>query len=116
MADRYEELKEKALSFRNKRDWQQYHSPKNLAEGLSVEAAELLENFLWISPEQSRNLSEEKKARIKPELADIFVFLIYLCEELEVDLFEETVKKIEHNAKKYPLHKAKGSHKKYTDL
>ena len=116
MEDRFDKLKKMALSFRDERDWRQFHSPKNLAEGLSVEAAELLENFLWITPDQSRHLNEEKKSRIKPELADIFVFLIYLCEEMGVDLFDETEKKIEHNAQKYPLHKAKGNHKKYTDL
>ena len=116
MADAFEELKRKVLEFRDERDWAQFHSPKNLAEGLSVEAAELLENFLWVGSEDSRDLPAEKLERIKPELADIFVYLIYLSHELGVDLFDETARKLVLNAEKYPVEKSRGNSAKYTDL
>jgi len=116
MSDRYEQLKKKVLAFRDARDWAPYHSPKNLAEGLCVEAAELLEHFLWIDAESSRRLTDEQKQAAGTELADVFVFLIYLSEELGIDLFDATLRKLEDNARKYPVDKARGSHKKYTDL
>ena len=116
MNDRYEELKRKVLAFRDQRDWAQYHSPKNLAEGLSVEAGELLEHFLWIDAEQSRRLTSEQKQQVAAELADVLVFLIYLSQELGIDLFAAAEHKLEDNARKYPIDKARGSHKKYTDL
>ena len=112
---RFEKLKEKALKFRDDRDWSQFHCPKNLAEGLSIETAELMENFLWKTPEQSRNLTEKELTRIKEEMGDVFLFVIYLCHELKIDLFDVTDKKIDINAKKYPIEKAKGNCLKYTD-
>lgn len=115
MAD-LESIQKKIISFRNERDWAQFHDPKNLAEALSIEAGELLENFLWKTTEQSRNFSTEEIKNIKEELADIFIFLTYLCDEYKIDLLEEVKKKIEINKAKYPADKAKGSSKKYTDL
>jgi NTP pyrophosphatase (non-canonical NTP hydrolase) len=115
MAD-LEAIQKKILSFRNERDWAQFHDPKNLAEALSIEAGELLENFLWKTTEQSRNLSPEELKNVKEELADIFIFLTYLCEEYKIDLLKEVENKIAHNAAKYPIEKAKGSKKKYTEL
>ena len=109
-------LQQKILDFRNERDWAQFHDPKNLAEALSIEAGELLENFLWKTTEQSRNLSTEELKNVSEELADIFIFLTYLSEEYKIDLLKEVEKKIAHNAAKYPVEKAKGSAKKYTDL
>ncbi len=115
MAD-LEVIQKKILSFRNERDWAQFHDPKNLAEALSIEAGELLENFLWKTTEQSRNLTAEELKNVKEELADIFIFLTYLSEEYKIDLFKEVQNKIAQNAAKYPVEKAKGSAKKYTDL
>ena len=109
-------IQQKILAFRNERDWAQFHDPKNLAEALSIEAGELLENFLWKTTEQSRNLSAEELKNVKEELADIFIFLTYLSEEYKIDLLKEVEKKIAQNAAKYPVEKAKGSSKKYTDL
>jgi len=112
----YEILKEKLLQFRAERDWEQFHDPKNLAEGLTIESAELLENFLWKKAEDSRNLSETEMQRAKEEIGDIFAFLIYLCHELDIDLFEATSQKIDLNQEKYPVEKAKGKSTKYKDL
>src|ERR1700690_336851 len=112
MAD-LEGIQKKILSFRNERDWEQFHDPKNLAEALSIEAGELLENFLWKTTEQSRNLTIEELNNVKEELADIFIFLTYLSEEYKIDLFQEVENKIAQNAAKYPVEKAKGSAKKY---
>ena len=109
-------IQQKIITFRNDRDWAQFHDPKNLAEALSIEAGELLENFLWKTTEQSRNLSPEKLKNVKEELADIFIFLTYLCDEYKIDLLGEVEKKVEINEAKYPVDKAKGSAKKYTEL
>ena len=111
-----ESIQKRILSFRNERDWQQFHDPKNLAEALSIEAGELLENFLWKTTEQSRNLTPEELKNVKEELADIFIFLTYLSEEYKIDLFKEVENKIAQNAAKYPVEKAKGSSKKYIEL
>jgi NTP pyrophosphatase (non-canonical NTP hydrolase) len=110
-----EQLKKTLLAFRDARDWTQFHSPKNLAEGLSIEAAELLENFLWKTTDQSYELTDTQLARVKDEVSDIFTFLIYLCHGLKIDLIEETNRKIEKNGKKYPVDKAKGNCLKYTE-
>ena len=115
MAD-LESIQKKIISFRNERDWAQFHDPKNLAEALSIEAGELLENFLWKTTEQSRNLSAEELKNVKEELADIFIFLTYLSEEYKIDLLKEVEKKIAVNEAKYPVEKAKGSAKKYSSL
>jgi dCTP diphosphatase len=115
MAD-LESIQRKIIAFRNERDWAQFHDPKNLAEALSIEAGELLENFLWKTTEQSRNLSAAELKNVKEELADIFIFLTHLSEEYKIDLLREVENKIAHNAAKYPVHKAKGSAKKYTEL
>src|SRR3990172_8361372 len=115
MAD-FVPIQKKILSFRNERDWAQFHDPKNLAEALSIEAGELLENFLWKTTEQSRNLTAEELKNVKEELADIFIFLTYLSEEYSIDLLKEVEQKIAVNGKKYPIEKAKGSAKKYTEL
>ena len=110
------QIRQKILAFRNERDWAQFHDPKNLAEAVSIEAGELLENFLWKTTEQSRKLAEEELKNVKEELADIFIFLTYISEEYKIDLLAEVEKKIAKNAAKYPIEKSKGSSKKYTDL
>jgi dCTP diphosphatase len=113
MAD-LETIQQKIIAFRNERDWAQFHDPKNLAEALSIEAGELLENFLWKTTEQSRNLTAEELKNVKEELADIFIFLTYLSEEYKIDLFAEVERKIAINNAKYPIEKSKGSSKKYS--
>jgi dCTP diphosphatase len=112
----FETIRQKLLEFRRQRDWEQFHDPKNLAEGLTIEAAELLENFLWKTADQSRHLSETERQRVQEEVGDIFAFLIYLCHELDIDLFEATDRKIDLNQKKYPVEKARGKSTKYKDL
>ncbi len=109
-------IQQKILDFRNARDWAQFHDPKNLAEAISIEAGELLENFLWKTVEQSKNLTDDELTNIKHEIADIFIFLTYLCEEYKIDFLKEVEKKIAVNEAKYPVHKAKGSNRKYTEL
>jgi NTP pyrophosphatase (non-canonical NTP hydrolase) len=116
MSTDFNDIRQMVISFRNERDWAQFHDPKNLAEALSIEAGELLENFLWKTTEQSRNLTAEELKNVKEELADIFIFLTYLSEEYRIDLLREVENKIVQNKTKYPAHKAKGSAKKYTEL
>jgi NTP pyrophosphatase (non-canonical NTP hydrolase) len=112
----FQDLKNQLLEFRRLRDWHQFHDPKNLAEGMVIEAAELLENFLWKSSSQSRHLTDTERKRVEEEVADVFAFLIYFCHETEIDLFEAARRKIEINNQKYPVEKAKGRSTKYTDL
>ena len=111
-----EAIQQKIISFQNERDWAQFHDPKNLAEALSIEAGELLENVLWKTTEQSLNLSPEELKNVKEELADIFIFLTYLSDAYRIDLLKEVKKKISVNETKYPVEKAKGSSRKYTAL
>ena len=115
MAD-LESIQQKIITFRNERDWAQFHDPKKLAEALSIEAGELLENFLWKTTEQSRNLTADELRNVKEEIADIFIFLTYLSEEFKIDLLKEVENKISVNEARYPVDKAKGSAKKYTVL
>jgi NTP pyrophosphatase (non-canonical NTP hydrolase) len=114
--DKIQQLIEKINAFREERDWRQFHNPKNLAISLSLEASEVLELFQWLDLDQSANLSEEKKAELADELADVATYLLYLCHEFDIDIFDAIEKKIEKNAKKYPVSKAKGSATKYTKL
>jgi|SRR3990172_9066803 len=116
MSQPFDKIQKTIIDFRNERDWAQFHDPKNLAEALSIEAGELLENFLWKTTEHSRNLTAEELKNVKEELADIFIFLTYMCEEFKIDLLNEVQNKVDHNAAKYPVEKAKGSSKKYTEL
>jgi dCTP diphosphatase len=102
------------LEFRKERDWEQFHSPKNLAISISIEAAELLEHFQWAREKET--LAPEKKREVAKELADIFNYLVMLAEDLGIDIIESSKKKIEENGRKYPVGKAKGSAKKYSEL
>ncbi len=101
--------------FAKNRDRGQFHSPKNLAMALSVEVAEIIEHFQWLTEEQSKNLSQEKLEQIGTELADTFIYLIRLADKLDIDLIDATNRKIEINEKNYPVEKAKGNAKKYTE-
>ncbi len=111
-------LKEKILAFAKDRDWEQFHSPKNLAMALNVEASELLEIFQWLTQEQSLHISKdpEKFQAVKDELADIFVYLVRIAGVLDINLSQEIESKMKKNAAKYPVGKAKGNAKKYTEF
>ena len=84
------------------RDWEQFHSPKNLASALSVEAAELLEHFQWITEEQSRQLDAATRQAVGHEIADVLLYLLQLADKLEIDVTQEAEKKLALNAVKYP--------------
>ena len=102
--------------FAKERDWEQFHSPKNLASALTVEASELLEHFQWLTEDQSRNLTAEAKAKVAAEAADVLLYLLQLCDKLQIDLVEAARTKLAVNAEKYPVERALGSSKKYTEI
>jgi dCTP diphosphatase len=102
IADRFDEVRQKLLKFRDERDWAKYHDPKDLAEAVSIESGELLEIFLWKTAADSRRLDDAEVQSIGQEIADIFIYLIYLSEELDLDLIEETTKKLKINEKRFP--------------
>lgn len=109
-------LTQSLRDFARARDWEQFHSPKNLASALNVEAAELLEHFQWLTEEQSRNLSASKQAEVAAEAADVLLYLLQLCDKLQIDLLVAARLKLFANGEKYPVDRAHGSSKKYTDL
>lgn len=109
-------LLEALLEFRRERDWEQFHSARNLAASISVEAAELLESFIWASDEQVQEIVRCRHAEITEEIADIAILLTYLAHDLSIDINVAVRKKIQVNATKYPVEKARGSNKKYSDL
>jgi NTP pyrophosphatase (non-canonical NTP hydrolase) len=109
-------LKSKILAFRDDRDWQQYHNPKSLSQAIGVEAAELQEIFLWMTTDQSYRLNVADIASVGDELSDIFIFMMYLCDALQIDLLRAVALKLDKNAVKYPIDKSKGLSTKYTDL
>ncbi|MFH1207146.1 MAG: nucleotide pyrophosphohydrolase [Patescibacteria group bacterium] len=109
-----EDLQKKVIKFRNERDWAQYHTPKELAVSLSIEAAELLEQFQWAKG-GTKEYQDKHREEISDELADVFVYTLFLADALKLDLKEIVDKKMLKNAKKYPVDKAKGSDKKYTE-
>lgn len=114
--DLLQELRDSLRQFAAERDWDQFHSPKNLAIALNVEAAELLEHFQWLPDTQTSALPPEKRAKVREELADVLLYLVRLADKLDVDLAVAAAEKIRINATKYPIHKARGSSKKYTEL
>lgn len=111
-----EELQSALRTFAAERDWDQFHSPKNLASALSVEAAEILEHFQWLSDDQSRSLPDSNREAVAVEIADVFLYLLQLSDKLNVDLVAAARKKLKANAAKYPADKARGTSKKYTEL
>ena len=111
-----EELRASLAAFVAERDWDQFHSPRNLAVALSVEAGELLEHFQWLTDEESRTCSKEDLEEISCEMADVLLYLIRLADKLDVDLIEASFAKLESNRAKYPIERAKGRRTKYTKL
>jgi dCTP diphosphatase len=111
-----ESLRGQLRDFAAARDWEQFHSPKNLAMALSVEAGELLEIFQWLTEEQSRNPAPEVLVAAGDEVADVLLYLIRLCDQLGIDPIAAANRKFLANARKYPADKARGSSRKYTEL
>lgn len=113
--DSLDQLKATLLGFVEARDWAQFHSPKNLAMAMIVEAAELVEHFQWDTEAQSMSLSPEKREAVSHELADTFVYLLRISQVLDIDLIAAANAKIVLNGQKYPVEKARGKNNKYTD-
>jgi NTP pyrophosphatase (non-canonical NTP hydrolase) len=110
------ELVNTLLEFRRARDWEQFHTVRNVATALSVEAAELLEHFVWSNDQQAAHILDEHRAAIAAEVADIAILLTYLTHDLSIDLEAVVSEKIAVNERRYPLEKSYGSNKKYMDL
>jgi len=110
-----ESLRHRLRKFAGDRDWDQFHSPKNLSMALIAEAAEMVEHFQWLTEDQSSQLPLRKLAEVEEELADIFIYLIRLADKLDVDLIDAAARKIDLNEKKYPAGVVRGSAKKYTE-
>lgn len=115
MSDRLDILKRTLRAFAEDRDWERFHSPKNLAMALAVEAGELLERFQWLTEEQSRDLDEKARERVAEELADVQIYLVRLADQLGIDLVEAAEKKVALNAEKYPADVVRGSSRKYSE-
>ncbi|MFL6664798.1 MAG: nucleotide pyrophosphohydrolase [Rhizobacter sp.] len=113
MADSLRDLAQQLDRFATEREWQQFHSPKNLASALIVEAAELLEHFQWMTEEQSRELAPERRDAVAAELADVLLYLVQLASALGVDPVAAAQAKLKLNALKYPVDQARGSSRKY---
>jgi NTP pyrophosphatase (non-canonical NTP hydrolase) len=109
-------LRDQLRSFASARDWDQFHSPKNLAMALAVEAAELVEPFQWLTEEQSRNLAPDIRHAAREEIADVLLYLIRISDQLGIDPIAAAQEKMIANEKKYPVDKARGTAKKYTEL
>lgn len=112
--DSLEQLRARINQFVAERDWAQFHTPKNLAMAMIVEAAELVEQFQWDTPYESQQLTAEKREAVSHELADTLVYLLRIAEVLEIDIIAAANVKIDLNARKYPIEKSRGSHAKYT--
>lgn len=116
MSSSIQRLQVALREFASERDWDQFHSPKNLAAALSVEAAELLEIFQWLTEAQSANLEPRQLDSVREEMADVFLYLLRIADRLGIDLVEAADAKLARNAEKYPVDRARGRSDKYTDL
>lgn len=112
MSHELQSLTQALRDFAKARDWEPFHSPKNLASALSVEAAELLEHFQWLTEAQSRTLDAPKKSEVAAEAADVLLYLLQLCDQLDIDLVEAARLKMIVNGEKYPVATARGSSQK----
>jgi len=111
-----ESLREQLRDFAAERDWDRFHSPKNLAMALAVEAGELLETFQWLTEDETRSLAPETLAAASDEVADVLLYLIRLSDKLGIDMIAAANRKLLANAGKYPADKARGNSKKYTEF
>ena len=109
------ELKSRLREFAEERDWEQFHSPKNLAMALIVEAAELAEHFQWLSEEESLDLPAAALKEVAEEIADIQIYLVRLADKLDIDILAAAEAKLAENDRKYPASRVRGSSKKYTE-
>jgi NTP pyrophosphatase (non-canonical NTP hydrolase) len=109
-------LRDQLRQFASARDWEQFHSPKNLAMALAVEAAELVEKFQWLTEQQSRSLPPDMLRAAREEIADVLIYLIRISDQLGIDPIAAAEEKMIANEKKYPVDKARGTAKKYTEL
>lgn len=116
MSDSVDDLSRRLQQFAHERDWAQFHSPKNLASALVVESGELLEHFQWLTEQQSRELSAEQREAVGAEIADVLLYLIQLSAALGIDPIDAAHRKLDVNARKYPVEKARGTHKKYDQI
>ncbi len=112
------ELKSRVLAFARERDWEQFHAPKNLSMALAAEAGELMEHFLWVSPEQSQGIARDavKRAKIAEELADVVIYALEFANVTGLDVAAAIEAKMAANAKKYPVEKSRGRAEKYDEL
>lgn len=112
------EIKTRVLAFAQERDWEQFHSPKNLSMALTAEAGELMEHFLWATPEASRSIFQDpdKRKKIEEELADVVIYALEFANMTGIDVAAAIETKMTANAAKYPVEKAKGRSDKYTEL
>ncbi len=108
-------LNERIRKFVEDRDWEQYHSPKNLAMAMIVEASELVEIFQWMTEEESHNLEPDKLRRVEEEIADVTVYLMRIADQLNINLYEAIDRKLNLNEKKYPADLVRGKSKKYSE-
>jgi len=115
---RISELKERVLAFVQERDWEQFHSPKNLSMALAAETAELMEHFLWATPEESKSVAKDpaKRSKIAEELADVVIYALEFANSTGLDVAASIESKIAANARKYPVENARGRSAKYTEL
>jgi NTP pyrophosphatase (non-canonical NTP hydrolase) len=109
-------LRDSLREFAEERDWNQFHTPRNLATALIVEAAELLEHFQWQAQGRTERPSPEALTAIAEEMADVLIYLVRLADKLDIDLHDAARRKMEINARRYPLTKARGNSRKYSDL
>ena len=115
MAD-LEKLIKRILDFREAREWKQFHNPKDLALSLVLESAEVLEHFQWKNGKELEEYAKSHKDEIGEELADTLYWILLMSHDLEIDVFKSLEKKMEKSEEKYPVEKAKGNHRKYTEL
>jgi NTP pyrophosphatase (non-canonical NTP hydrolase) len=111
-----ETLIKKLRVFAGERDWEKFHSPKNLSMALGVEVSEVMEHFQWLTEEESRNLTPEKKALLEGEIGDVMIYLVRLADTLGIDPLDAALKKAALNEKRYPVNKSYGKARKYSDL
>jgi dCTP diphosphatase len=109
------ELRDTIRAFIEERDWEKFHSPKNLAMALGVEVAEIVEHFQWLTEEESKNLPPEKRAELREEIGDVMIYLIELADKLGIDPVEAAKAKVAINGQKYPVDLVKGKASKYTE-
>lgn len=115
MSEALRALQQRLAAFAAARDWEQFHSPKNLAMALSVEAAELVEEFQWLTEAESKALDAERHERVRLELADVFIYLLRIADRLDVDLLRAADDKMALNERKYPADRVRGDARKYTE-